>query len=121
MIVFLSAITCVLLSVCAQFLLKTGMSTDTVQQGLSQNINHRVILTIFLNRYIVAGFGLYVLSAVAWLGVLSAWDVSKAYPIVGLGFALTVLGGWYAGEAISLGRVIGIAFICAGVVLVGRS
>jgi len=77
--------------------------------------------TIFSNLYILGGFVLYGLGAVAWLAVLSQWDVSKAYPLVGLGFVFTVVIGWLIGEQVTLTRTIGVTLICAGVVFVGRS
>ena len=58
---------------------------------------------------------------VVWLGVLSKWDVSKAYPLVGLGFVLTVAIGFLVGEDVTLTRAMGVALICAGVFVVGRS
>jgi multidrug transporter EmrE-like cation transporter len=53
--------------------------------------------------------------------VLAKWDVSKAYPLVGLGFVFTVLIGFVAGENVSLPRIFGVVFICVGVWLVARS
>ena len=53
--------------------------------------------------------------------MLSKWDVSKAYPLVGLGFALTLLIGWLAGEQVTLQRIGGVLLICAGVWIVGRT
>jgi len=64
---------------------------------------------------------LYGLGAVAWLGVLSQWDVSKAYPLVGIGFVFTVAIGWLIGEQVTLVRALGVTLICIGVILVGRS
>ena len=75
----------------------------------------------FSNGFIIAGFMLYGLGAVAWLAVLARWDVSKAYPLVGLGFVFTAAIGWTIGEHVGLGRALGIALICLGVILVGRS
>lgn len=73
------------------------------------------------NKYVIVGFLLYGLGAVVWLGVLSKWDVSKAYPLVGLGFVFTVGIGFLAGEQLSVARVSGVFLICAGVFLVGKS
>ena len=56
-----------------------------------------------------------------WLKVLSTWDVSKAYPLVGLGFGLTVLVGMALGESITTYRVLGVLLICEGVWLVANS
>ena len=71
--------------------------------------------------HVLGGFLLYGLGAIVWLGVLSKWDVSKAYPLVGLGFVFTVAIGFMVGEHITLPRVVGVMLICAGVFLVGQS
>jgi multidrug transporter EmrE-like cation transporter len=79
------------------------------------------IASVNVNKYVLGGFLLYGMGAVICLGVLSKWDVSKAYPLVGLGFALTVVVGLIAGEHVSPLREGGVALICAGVFLVARS
>lgn len=66
----------------------------------------------------MAGFMLYGLGAVVWLGVLSKWDVSKAYPLVGLGFMLTVIIGFMLGEQVTWIRFMGVVMISVGVWLV---
>ena len=118
---FLIAVLCVAFSVAAQFLLKAGMSDAEIKSVLAQPLGVGSAITVFSNLFILGGFTLYGLGAVAWLGVLSQWDVSKAYPLVGLGFVFAVAIGWLIGEQVTLVRFLGVALICAGVVLVGRS
>lgn len=77
------AVTSIALSVAAQFALKAGMSSAEVKEALSHPVALRTILAILTNKFVVGGFVLYGLGAVVWLGVLSRWDVSKAYPLVG--------------------------------------
>jgi multidrug transporter EmrE-like cation transporter len=49
-------------------------------------------------------------------------QLSQAYPFVGLGFALTAIAGWWLfGEALSQWRLLGIALIAVGIVIVARS
>lgn len=115
------AILSIALSVAAQFSLKAGMSSVVVQGILTQPFTPRTAFTVLSDKFVLGGFLLYGLGAVVWLGVLSKWDVSKAYPLVGLGFAFTVAIGILAGEHVTLPRVIGVALICAGVFLVGRT
>ena len=67
------------------------------------------------------GLVCYALGAALWLQVLARWDVSKAYPLVGLGFVLTLLIGLLLGEAVSWRRVLGVLMICVGVVLVAKT
>lgn len=79
------------------------------------------MLRILLQPKVLLGFALYGLGAVVWLSVLSRWEVSKAYPLVGLGFALSAWVGHWTGEQISYERLAGILLICAGVALVSRT
>lgn len=115
------AIFSVILSVGAQFCLKAGMSSSAVKDALALPFSHRTAIVVLTDKFVFGGFFLYGLGAIVWLGVLSKWEVSKAYPLVGLGFALTLLVGAVFGEQISQMRILGVAFICAGVFLVGRS
>ena len=121
MTIFIYAVICVSLSVAAQFLLKAGMSSVSIKAALAQPLGIGTILPVFTNSLVISGFALYGLGAVAWLGVLSKWDVSKAYPLVGVGFLFTVAIGWYLGEQVSLSRAAGVVLIALGVILVGRS
>lgn len=108
-------------SVAAQFALKAGMSATGIKEAMVQPGLLRTLSAVFTNVYILGGFMLYGLGAVVWLKVLSKWDVSKAYPLVGLGFAFTVVIGFLMGEDTSILRVVGVSLICAGVFLVGWS
>jgi len=118
---FAIALLSIALSVAAQFSLKAGMSDQGVRDAMGQPHSLGTMASIITNKYVLGGFLLYGLGAVIWLGVLSKWDVSKAYPLVGLGFVLTVLVGLMLGEQVSALRAGGVALICAGVFLVARS
>jgi multidrug transporter EmrE-like cation transporter len=109
------------LSVMGQFSLKTGMSSVEVKHVLTRPFGLDTAITVFTDKFVLGGLSLYGLGAIVWLGVLSKWDVSKAYPLVGLGFGLTVIVGALAGEQVSPIRAAGVALICVGVVMVGRS
>jgi multidrug transporter EmrE-like cation transporter len=118
---FLFAVLCVAFSVAAQFLLKAGVSAPEIKAILVKPLGVSSALIMFANPFILGGFILYGLGAVAWLGVLSQWDVSKAYPLVGIGFVFTVAIGWLIGEQVTLVRALGVTLICIGVIVVGRS
>lgn len=115
------ALLSICLSVAAQFLLKAGMSSAATKTALSDPLAPKTIITLAANPYLLAGFALYGLGAVVWLSVLARWEVSKAYPLVGLGFALTVLVGVFAGEQVTPQRIGGVLLICAGVWVVSRT
>jgi multidrug transporter EmrE-like cation transporter len=69
-----------------------------------------------------AGMLCYGTSVCVWLAALSKAPVSTAYPMLSLGYivvaAVSVL--WLS-ETLSTAKALGIALICAGVVLVSRS
>ncbi len=115
------AIISIALSVAAQFSLKAGMSGAEIKAVLAHPLGLRSLFAILTEKYVFLGFLLYGLGAIIWLGVLSKWDVSKAYPLVGMGFVFTVGIGFMVGEGVTFNRVAGVALICAGVFLVGRS
>jgi multidrug transporter EmrE-like cation transporter len=115
------AVSSIVLSVMAQFALKAGMSCSDVREVMAQPLALRTLVVVLTNKFVVGGFCLYGLGAVVWLGVLSKWDVSKAYPLVGLGFALTVLIGLLAGEQVTPLRAVGVMLICVGVWVVSKT
>jgi drug/metabolite transporter (DMT)-like permease len=69
--------------------------------------------------YALAAYGL---SVIVWLVGLSRVPVSQAYPLLSLGYVLNLgLAWWLLGEVPNTQRVLGVAVIVAGVVLVARS
>lgn len=115
------AILSISFSVAAQFSLKAGMSSAGVKAVLAQPFGIQTVLTILFEKFVFGGFLLYGFGAIIWLAVLSKWDVSKAYPLVGLGFVLTVVVGYLIGEQVTVSRVAGVVLICAGLFVMGRN
>lgn len=77
---------------------------------------------LFQTPWVIIGFGLYGLSAVIWLDVLSKLDFSLAFPLVGLTYVFTLLiGRFFFGEVISWERMLGVALIVGGLFFLIRS
>ncbi len=106
------AVFCVLLSSAAQIALKRGMAPPP-GTDLGGTYAHA------LNSPMVwVGLGLYGLSTLLWLWVLSRLDVSLAYPLVSLGFVVTMAAGvLWLGEPFSWLRVGACTLIVIGVTL----
>lgn len=80
------------------------------------------IFKLLQTPWIIVGFGLYGLSAVLWLDVLSKLDFSLAFPMVGLTYVFTLLiGRFFFGETIGWERMLGVAFILGGIFFLVRS
>jgi len=106
------------LAVAAQFVLRHGMVEAAAAAQAGGNALWWAAST---SPKVWFGLLMYVGSAAVWLGVLARWEVSKAYPMVGLGFLISVAIGWALGEQVNAGRVFGAVLIAAGVVLTARS
>ncbi|MFT3736571.1 MAG: hypothetical protein QM776_16395 [Rhodocyclaceae bacterium] len=115
------AVVSILFSVAAQFSLKAGMSGAALKATLAEPFTIRTVFAVLFDKYVFGGLALYALGAMVWLAVLSKWDVSKAYPLVGLGFFFTAAVGFMMGEQVTPQRLLGVALICAGVFVVARS
>jgi len=80
------------------------------------------MLILFKSPPFWAGMVCYGISLCVWLAALSKAPVSTAYPMLSLGYvAVAVIAAVWMGEALSVPKVLGIALICGGVVLVSRS
>jgi len=111
----------VLLNTFAQLLLKAGTnSIGHFEFALARAVD--IGLKFAVNPYILGGMACYAVSLVVWLMALSRVEVSVAYPMLSVGFALNaVLAWWLLGEPVTLQRIAGIAVIIVGVTIVARS
>ncbi len=112
-LVILVSITC---SVCGQLSLKAGMNrVGRLQRGAS--IHWRRGLPLVL-----VGLGIYGLSVLLWLYVLSRVELSFAFPFLSLSFVAILLGARHGlGEPLGRSRVVGASCIVLGVLVVSLS
>ena len=78
----------------------------------------KFILTrpLVLSGFISAGF-----ASIAWIGALSKFELSYAYPFMSLNFVLVVLlSFWVFNEGINWYKIIGLIVICIGVFIVSK-
>jgi len=111
----------VLLNAAAQLLLKAGTNAVGQFEFSAQNIVP-VGMKLALEPHIAGGVACYVVSLVVWIMGLSRIQVSIAYPMLSIGYVLNAAAAWYLfGESLTAQKLLGIAFIVAGVFLVARS
>lgn len=78
--------------------------------------------TIVMNPYIWIGFAGFIGGTIFWLGVISRAPLSLAYPVLAMSYFVVVLEAWlFLGEQVTLQKIIGVAVIVGGVILVGLS
>ncbi len=118
---FSLVMTGVLLNAGAQLLLKAGTNTVGVFEFSRDNIVP-VGWKLATEPHILGGLACYVMSVIIWIMALSRVEVSIAYPMLSIGYAINALAAWYLfGEAVTVTRVIGIGIIIVGVYMVARS
>ncbi len=117
------------------FFLMAGVLLNAVAQ-LFLKAGTNVLGVITLNRdnwtgefgrmavepHFIAGAACYAVSLVVWILGLSRVPVSIAYPMLSVGYVVNAIAAYYLfGEAVTVTRWTGIAFIVLGVWLVARS
>lgn len=115
---YLIAIISITLGATAQLFLKLGV--NIISKSAPNNI-FEIIKRGITNIYLLSGVSCYVLSLFLWFYVLSRMELSKAYPLVSLGYVFTLfLGFFFLQEAFTISKVIGITMIIIGVFVLTR-
>lgn len=118
----LLAVFSVLLATGGQLLLRAGMQQVGYVGGSRLAHPAQLMLQVGKTPQVVLGLTLFVISAVAWLVVLSRAPLSFAYPFAGLTYLMTTVFSRYAlHEHVPALRWAGIALIILGILLVGRT
>lgn len=109
----------VFLGALGQFLFRLGMKS---YGQISAAGVLKELFSILFTPSILIGFILFGLSSILWLSVISKHQLSYAYPMVSLGYIITlVLSKVFLNEQINQFRIIGILLIMSGVVFISRS
>ncbi len=121
LITFIIALASVSLNALAQIALrKTMLTLGQMPSELSGYFN--LALNLLSNIWFMLGMGCYVISIGLWMVVLGKAEVSLAYPLLSVGYILTaVIGYFFMGENVNLIRIIGLTFICVGIIIISRS
>jgi multidrug transporter EmrE-like cation transporter len=121
-VTWLLILTGVSLNATAQLLLKSAtrpLASFTVFNGETLL---RSVGVLALSVPFWAGMMCYAASVCVWIAALSKAPVSVAYPMLSLGYVVVAaVSAVWLGESLTLPKVLGIALICAGVLLVSRS
>jgi multidrug transporter EmrE-like cation transporter len=109
------------LNAAAQLLLKVATRPLAHFSDFSAATLSGSVLILFRSVPFWIGMVCYGTSVCVWLAALSKAPVSTAYPMLSLGYVVVAaISVAWLGEVMTPGKVLGIALICAGVVLVSR-
>lgn len=105
----------ILLVSSGQLILKFGMTQLGVLDFSLGSIADTAI-KIALTPYVIIGVLLFGLSSVLWLTALSRAELSYAYPLFSIGYAIVSISSWFLfNEKMNGFRIAGIAIIILGV------
>ncbi|MBE0477712.1 EamA family transporter [Candidatus Aerophobetes bacterium] len=111
----------VLLGALGQVCMKSGMS-HLGPISLRFSTIFTTIFQMLSSPFVLLGLFLYAVSTIFWLTVLSRLDLSYAYPMISVSYALVLIFSWiFFQERFGLMRFFGVLLICGGVFLVSRS
>ena len=110
------------LNAAAQLLLKVATRPLAHFSVFNADTLNSSVLILSKSMPFWSGMVCYAASVCVWVAALSKAPVSTAYPMLSLGYVVVaaVSVAWL-GESLTPGKVLGIALICTGVVLVSRS
>jgi multidrug transporter EmrE-like cation transporter len=109
------------LNAAAQLLLKVATKPLAEFSVFNADTLNSSVFILFKSLPFWCGILCYAGSLCVWVAALSKAPVSTAYPMLSLGYVVVaaVSVAWL-GETLTPAKVLGIALICAGVVLVSR-
>jgi len=117
LLIFLS----ISIAVTGQILLKIGMNRIGMISLSGLSGLWQLFFAVLKSPLVLSGLFLYVLSAAVWLIVLSAVDLSFAYPFIGFSYVLVlILSKLILKEDVNPLRWAGALVITAGVIILSR-
>lgn len=103
-------------TVLGQLSLKQGMNVIGKTPGGS------VPLRMATSIWVIGGLGVYALGVVTWTLALSGAELSKVYPFASLAYVGIVIGSFFVfKEPVSRLRLIGVAVIIVGLIIISQS
>lgn len=76
---------------------------------------------LFLNPWVLSSIVATLLAGISWMLTISRFEISYAYPWIGLNFVLMLLCGVLLfGESMSVAKLAGTILVVAGIVVMGR-
>ena len=111
----------VVMGVVGQLVLKIGADSVGEIRLLSPGAIESLV-GVASNPYVQLGIPLFIMGSMLWMVVLSRFDLSHAYPFLGLNYLLVTLMAWLVlGEQVKPTRWIAVGLVILGIALVGQS
>lgn len=117
---YLYIVATIVFTVYGQLILKWRIASFGV---LPENLGDKVhfFLSVLLDPFIISGFVAAFVASFAWMAAMTKFELSYAYPFISLNFVIVLLlSAWILHEPITLQKIIGVALIVLGTIVVAR-
>lgn len=79
------------------------------------------LIRLLLNPWIISAFAAAFLASISWMGAMTKFQLSHAYPFMSLNFVIVLLlSAWLFHEPLSATRILGVGLICIGTVVAAQ-
>jgi len=117
---YLCILLTIVFTVYGQLIIKQQVSTITSFPSGFQAIPF-IVKFIFTRPLVLSGFISALCASIAWIGAISKFELSYAYPFMSLNFVLVVVLSFLIfNEGINFYKIFGLIIICIGVFTVSR-
>jgi multidrug transporter EmrE-like cation transporter len=111
---------CIAFTVYGQIILKWRIA----QKGnLPQELTEKMLFLAkaLIDPYIISGFIAAFIASLFWMAAMTKFELSAAYPFMSLAFVLVLLfSAILFREPITIGKVLGMALICVGIIVTAK-
>jgi len=108
-------------AVVSQLIIKWQMSAFSFNDYETWQDKFALAFSMLLNPYIIISLILTLLAGVTWMIAMTKFEISYAYPYTLLGLVLvTIFSVIFFGESVNTYKIIGIAVIVLGIVLISK-
>ena len=108
----------ILFTVYGQIVLKWRLSSLKIElpEGFFEKIIY--LIKLIFDPYIFSGFVSAFIASMFWMGAMTKFEITKAYPFMSLAPGLVFLVGiLFLGEQFTWGKVIGLVLIIIGTII----
>lgn len=111
---------CILLTVYGQIIIKWRIAGKNI--SLPTLHDKLVFLAkLLVDPFILSGLFSAFAASLFWMMAMTKFEISYAYPFMSLAFVLVlILGVLLLGESFTIGKVLGVLFICIGILLTAK-
>ncbi len=110
----------ILFTVYGQLILKWRISGLGIQIPNESTLFEKLftLTKLLIDPFILSGFVSAFIASLFWMIAMSKFDLTHAYPFMSLAPALVLVFGFmFLGEAMTLGKILGLFLISAGIIV----